>query len=264
MSRKITLLNGEEWLVNELVDNMTDDDFYYDYLGVDKCLSSSSTKLLFPNPKKFLLSRGHKEKPSLEMKLGNVLHTKILEPSKFEERFQVVDASTRNTNIYKEAEALYSEKMCILEKEDRAMNYCVDAVWSCNEAIELLSTPMKEVPNIITYRGIPFRMKADAINIKKEAVVDVKTTSNVNEFRHSAYTYNYDVQAFLYTLGFDIPNMIFLVVDKGNFTVGIAKADADFIARGKQKLDEAVDNYMRFFDALATDDVNDYYVNIQL
>jgi hypothetical protein len=263
MSRKITLLNGEEWVVNELVDNMTNDEFYYEYLGIDKCLSSSSTKLLYPNPKRFLLSRGKKERASLEMKLGNVLHTKILEPSKFEERFQVVDASTRNTNIYKEAEAS-TDKICILEKEEQSMNYCVDAVWSCNEAIELLSTPMKEVPNIITYRGVPFRMKADAINIKKGTVVDVKTTSNVNEFRHSAYTYNYDVQAFLYTIGFDVPNMTFLVVDKTNYTVGIGIADAEFIERGKRKIDEAVDNYLRFFDALATDDVNDYYVNIEL
>jgi hypothetical protein len=58
--------------------------------------------------------------------------------------------------------------------------------------------------------------------------------------------------------------MTFLVVDKSNFTVGIGKADADFISRGKSKIDEAVDNYLRFFDAIAVDDVNDYYVDIKL
>jgi hypothetical protein len=42
---KFVLLDGSQWSYNELLERMSDDEFYYGYLG-KASLSSSSVKLL--------------------------------------------------------------------------------------------------------------------------------------------------------------------------------------------------------------------------
>ena len=51
--KTIRLLDGSEWNVDELIDKMYDNEFYYGYLG-ENCLSSSSCKKLCESVEDYL------------------------------------------------------------------------------------------------------------------------------------------------------------------------------------------------------------------
>ena len=50
---KVTLLNHEQLDLTEALDNMLEDNYYYNYLGLDRALSYSTMKWLLKSPKWF-------------------------------------------------------------------------------------------------------------------------------------------------------------------------------------------------------------------
>ena len=48
--------------------------------------------------------------------------------------------------------------------------------------------------------GLPFRAKADILNLEEGFIADIKTTTDLHSnFRFSARKYGYDMQAYIYT-----------------------------------------------------------------
>ena len=88
--------------------------------------------------------------------------------------------------------------------------------------------------------------KADIINDDEKLVVDLKTSADVNNFRSSAYRYNYDSQAYIYRemFGYD---MLFIVMDKTTHQIGIFDCSDDFYASGRDKVVRATEVYELFF-----------------
>lgn len=67
--------------------------------------------------------------------------------------------------------------------------------------------------------GLDCQAKADILCGRNEAIVDLKTTSDVGGFEASVYRYGYDVQAAWYSLGYQAcfgktPRFIFVLVEK--------------------------------------------------
>ena len=83
--------------MKEIINNLRDDSKYYGTYG-DQFLSNSAVGVLLSNPKLF----GVKQQPTVPMLQGSYFHTALLEPEKLN-KFEIVEASTRNTNIYKDA-----------------------------------------------------------------------------------------------------------------------------------------------------------------
>ena len=77
----ITLLNGDTWERDALIAKMTDDEFYYGYLGKN-AMSSSNIKLLTKSPKhyKFITTYGQ-EQDSTALQVGQFIHTMVLNPT---------------------------------------------------------------------------------------------------------------------------------------------------------------------------------------
>ena len=80
----------------EILKNLKDDSKYYGKFG-KQYLSNSDIFNLLKNPTQFRVPQ-EITKPMLE---GRYFHTKILEPHKLSE-FNVVDASSRSTKIFKD------------------------------------------------------------------------------------------------------------------------------------------------------------------
>jgi len=97
----ITLLNNESYGRDEILAMMYDDEFYYGHLGKN-ALSSSSLKTLLKSPKTYrnVIKYGSGDSPAL--RLGKLLHWMVLEPHKID-KLNIVEASSKNTKIYKEA-----------------------------------------------------------------------------------------------------------------------------------------------------------------
>jgi len=240
----ITLLNGETYLQEEIVGMAYDDEFYYNYLGKN-ALSSSSLKTILKSPKTYrnILNYGDPNSDSPALSAGKLAHWMILEPHKIN-KLHFVDASTKNTKIYKEAKAKYGE--VFLTKEKNAAERLTDAVLRNEAAIKLLNKSEFEVPQVQMLEELPFRGKCDII--QGDTIIDYKTTAELNTFKYSADKYGYDLQAWLYLKLFDKKKFTFLVIDKASTDIGIFETTDEFLARGENKFKQAVDNYKYFFE----------------
>jgi hypothetical protein len=239
----ITLLNHEHWGKYEILAEMYNDDFYYGHLGKN-ALSSSSLKMILKSPKTYrnVTKYGDSSADSPALAQGKLVHWMILEPHKIED-LHFVEASTKNTKIYKEAKAEFGE--VFLNKEKSQAERVADAVLRNEAAIKFLNKAQFEVPEIEMIEGLPFRAKADIL--QGDTIIDLKTSADLSTFRYSADKYGYDLQAYLYKRMFKAKDFKFLVVDKSSTDIGIFETSDEFIARGEEKFYQAVNNYKYFF-----------------
>ena len=112
-----------------------------------------------------------------------------------------------------------------------------------------------EVPAVQEIMGVQWKGKADIV--AKDCLIDLKTTSKIKDFKYSAKKYNYDSQAYIYQQLFDKP-LIFYVVDKLSFELGIYYPSSQFLNNGKDKVERAVEIYNQFYSENAIDSIDDY------
>ena len=232
------------------IEKLKNDKDYYGDVG-KKYLSNSDIGTLIKTPA--LLRQERPE--TVPMVQGRYFHNLILEPEKVKD-YEIVDASTRSTKIYKEASG-EERKILLLKSEVEELHSMGERLLANTECRELIQhvTCAYEVPATTNIGGLQWKGKADIINEDKELIVDIKTTSNLNKFKWSAFDYNYDSQAFIYNQLFNKP-MMFIVIEKGTNRLGIFDCSADFYAQGEEKVNLAIKNYNRFY--VDKEDVNQY------
>ena len=101
--------------------------------------------------------------------------------------------------------------------------------------------------------------KADIINHTNQLLVDLKTTSNINSFHSSAYKFNYDSQAYIYSKMFGY-ELVFVVIDKSTHQLGLFDCSEEFLQSGQNKVAKAVQSYNEFFAGDGMD-LSQYYIN---
>ena len=114
-----------------------------------------------------------------------------------------------------------------------------------------------EVPAIHEVMGKKWKGKADIVG--KDILIDLKTTSNIKDFKYSARKYNYDSQAYLYQQFFDKP-LVFYVVDKLTFELGVYYPSETFLSYGKEKVERAIEVYNKFYSDESTEDIETYII----
>ncbi len=100
--------------------------------------------------------------------------------------------------------------------------------------------------------------KADIVH--PNMVIDLKTTSNIDDFKWNAKKYNYDSQAWLYNQFFGRP-MVFYVVDKMSKMLGIFETSDEFLDSGRAKVERALEIYDKFYGNNATEDIQSFYIH---
>jgi exodeoxyribonuclease VIII len=223
----------------EILERLKTDEDYYGEFG-RQFLSNSNISTLLSNPA--LL--GEKQAPNINFAIGGYFHTAILEPDKLS-KYKIIDATTRNTNKYKE---LSDGEMCLLQHEVDRIEIMQDKVLSnniCNGLIRGFNVEY-EVPGITEINGVMWKGKADIINHDEGLIVDLKTTSDISSFPYSAKKYNYDSQAYIYRklFGYDL---IFMAIDKQTHQIGIFDCSESFLRNGEDKVMRAIDAYTLFF-----------------
>jgi hypothetical protein len=224
----------------EAIEKLRIDEHYYGDFG-KKFLSNSDISTLLKNP----LELGKTREQVPAFLVGGYFHTAILEPDKLK-KYKIVEASTRNTKKYKE---LTGGEMCLLQHEVDQLEVMIDKVLN-NDVCKGLIRPIDgeyELPGITEIDGIAWKGKADIINRDDGLIVDLKTTARLDDFRWSASKYNYDSQAYIYQqiFGYD---MVFVAIDKTTHQIGIFDCSPQFIQRGKDKVDKAIEAYKLFHD----------------
>ena len=234
--KKVLDKYGEEQILRKL----DDDSNYYGEFGKN-FLSNSDVGTLIKNPSDF-----HQQgDQSLPLVIGGAFHTMMLEPEKFDANYPVVDASSRNTNVYKSAA---DGEILLLQSDKDNLDKMCDK-FNNNDLITGVirgNNVEVEVPAVKEICGEWWKGKADVINHDDRLIIDLKTTSDLSKFHRSARIYNYDSQAYIYRqlFGYD---MAFAVIDKRTLQLGFYDCSEQFYASGREKVVEAVYAYRMYF-----------------
>ena len=236
------------------IEMLRDDSNYYGAFG-KKYLSNSDIGTLLNNPMMFGKSRP-KTKEMLE---GSYFHTAILEPHKLDSFF-IVDATTRTTNKYKDAIEQTGEDLLLLKSEKENLDSLVSVIKSNFYFYENIYKDgnVFEEPAIKELFGVTWKGKCDIIS--EDFLIDIKTTSKIDDFRWSARKYNYDSQAYIYQQLFGKP-LIFYVIDKTSKMLGVYEPSEDFLLSGRDKVLRAIDVYNKFFSENATEEIKNYFIS---
>ena len=223
----------------EVLKALQDDTNYYGDFG-KKYLSNSDIGTLLTNP----LALGQKMANRPAFLVGGYFHTAILEPEKLK-NFRIVEATTRNTKAYKE---ISDGEMCLLKHEVDQIDLMTEKMLSNEVCRDLIRSGNVEYeqPEITELEGQLWKGKADIVNHDEKLIIDLKTTADITKFKYSASKYNYDSQAYIYSklFGYD---MLFIAIDKNTHQIGIFDCSPEFYARGKDKVERAVQAYELFY-----------------
>ena len=223
----------------KILKKLNNDKHYYGDFG-KQFLSNSDIYYLLKDPLKFQ----QQQAKSPAFLVGGYFHTCILEPGKLES-FTVIPSATRNTKAYKE---MSGGELCLLQKEVDNIELMRDKLMDNNICKDLitLGNVEYEVPMIKELEGMTWKGKADIVNHDEKLVIDLKTTSDILKFKNSAYRFNYDSQAFIYSQLFGY-EFLFIVIDKNSHQIGLFDCSPKFYESGKDKVSRAVEAYDLFY-----------------
>ena len=254
-NKEIVMLDGTVQEVGHLEQIAKDDEQYYGYLG-KAALSSSSIKMLLQSPKTYhYVTKYGGDNNSKALLIGKLFHLAVLEPHKMDE-VRVVDVQSRATKAFKEAVAEGGE--VITSKEEKDIRRLQDAMLRNEKVLSYLKGADFEIPRVDELDGMPFRAKADIL--QGDHIIDLKTTSDLNAFKYSAYKYGYDIQCYIYCNLFGVPpeNFYFVAIDKGSLDIGVYHCSDEFYDSGKKRTQKGIELYKKFFvDGI---DLDGYYI----
>lgn len=236
----------------EIIERLKDDNDYYGEFGRN-FLSNSDIQALLENPLEFKV-----QKPkTVALLTGGYFHTYLLEKDKIN-KYKIVDATTRNTNKYKE---MSDGELTLLQHEVDEIELLTDLILENDACRNLIreGDVEYEVPNIVELEGQMWKCKADVINHSEKLVIDLKTTSDIERFRMSAQKYNYDSQAYIYNRAFGY-DFIFIVICKKTKKIGIYDCSERFLESGANKVRKASEVYDLFFNT-EDFDPKQYFIN---
>tara|TARA_R100000951_G_scaffold112769_1_gene113629 strand:- start:12702 stop:13445 length:744 start_codon:yes stop_codon:yes gene_type:complete len=239
----------------EILTQLCDDSHYYGEFG-SKYLSNSVIGILLSNPQMF----GQKREDDKALALGRLFHQLLLEPEKAELSMELcVDVASRNTKVYREFCEQHQVPFALLCKEVDDLVALTKKMTSNIEFYDDIYAEGNkfEVPEVGTILGAEWKGKADILCADR--IIDIKTTGDIHKFRHSAYRYNYDSQAYIYGELFGRP-LEFYVIDKSSGQLGKFIPTEDFLQSGMNKVKRALEVYNKYFSSDAANDVNDHYI----
>lgn len=240
--------------MENIIELLKDDSAYYSGIGKNY-LSNSDIGTLLSNPQDF----GKPREDNKAFMDGRYFHQLILEPEKAKET-KFVDVSTRTTKEYKAFCEDNNLPFCMLKKEMVDIQGLVKII---NANITFYDEIYKdgnqyEVPAVGEIQGMMWKGKADIVT--NDAVIDLKTTSDIHKFKWSAKAYNYDSQCYIYQQLFGKP-LVFYVIDKGTGVLGVFRPTDDFVKGGEAKVGRAIQVFNKYFSKTPTDDIANYYID---
>ena len=244
-------------VVVEVKELLRSDKEYYTGEG-KKYLSNSDIGTLLKNPEMYGVSRPDNK----NFAEGRYFHQLILEPEKAENVLWC-DSASRNTKNYKQFIAEQEVEVALLKGEKEHIEKLVNKMLVNLDFYSLIRAKGNtyEEPNVMTYDGTKWKGKADIIT--KDYVVDLKTTSNLEDFKWNARKYNYDSQAYVYQQLFGKP-MMFLVVEKQTGRLGMFTGNEDFYERGKDKMHRAIEIWNKFFKHGDENKLTQHYIKSEI
>lgn len=223
-----------------------------EYYRATKAVSCSTLKRFAEAPAKALVPQSD----SAAMSAGRLIHSALLEPHKFEERYARTTLDRRGTKAWQEAEIEAGGKDLLKQDEFDKLAALRDAVMSHPTARELLA-PGLDAEASVFWRseatGLLCRGRVDGLRRDQRIIVDLKTTVDASppEFSKSAGNYRHHWQEAFYRWGveaapggFEVDRFIFIAVEREPpFLIGIYELSPSALAQGKREVMRALQEY---------------------
>ena len=238
----------ENDIINSCVKFQDDDTYYSD----TQYITNTMLGMLKRSPKELarFFEKGKKSTPA--MTFGRAFHLSILEPEKFPQRVAIYDGKTKRGKAWDEFKEEYDKDAnCILLQSEYNNLKCMqDVIMSNAECQELLYGGQNEAVSCWEDDDSGVFCKGKADKVKKDCVIDLKTTASGEEhsFRGSAYKYGYNRQSAFYMDGFNKRNFIFIVIEKSSpYNLYIYECSENFIESGRDEYKQLLKTYKEYF-----------------
>jgi hypothetical protein len=240
--------------MSNIIDELRIDSNYYGGLG-KSYLSNSDIGVLLTNPKDF----GKTREDNKAFAGGRLFHQLLLEPDKAKD-VPFVSVASRNTKEYKNFCEEKNIDFVMLKKEiDEIVDLVGIMKGNINFYMDIYGEGnIYEEPMVKDIKGMMWKGKADIVT--PTMIIDLKTTSDINKFKYSAKSYNYDSQCYIYQQLFGKP-LVFYVIDKLTGQLGVFRPTENFIRGGELKVEKAIEVYKKFFAEDSENDVSNHYID---
>jgi hypothetical protein len=222
----------------------TDQDYYNDW----EYITNSQLGYLKKGREYYEMMKQGGKIDSPALRFGNLLHTLVLEPKTYQDKFVVFNPEDRPeptksmasklNKAWKETVENRDGIVVNLEQYNRALAMR-DKLLRHKEITDILDNSTKEVAKswIDFNTMINCKGKADIVVNGGDMLVDLKTTSKpITDFRKSAYRYSYHRQAAFYLDGFGAKEFVFIVIETNEpHQIGIFRCSDNFIEQGREE-----------------------------
>lgn len=228
------------------------------YRAIDaRC--QTDLKVLAECPAKYHYWRDRESKQTADQLTGTVCHTSILEPHRFDEKYEAHDKPNQRAKAAKEAWAKLEGEVkargrtiITLDDYELAMR-TRDAIQDHPAAKEFLDVlGGNEVVARWDENGVECKARIDRLSDGRTVAIDIKTSRSVHPsaFASSIRRYGYQVQASFYSRAVEacagpIPVFYIIAVEKTPpYLVGVFRIDTDMLAVGEAIWRRGMERYI--------------------
>jgi hypothetical protein len=222
------------------------------YYGDHDFITNSQMGHLKKSPLAYQKYKKHGMPDTNALIFGRAFHWAILEPEKFEEKTHIFTGKVRRGKAWDEFKEEYDKDAnCILLQNEYDDLKCMqDVIMSNAECQELLYGGKNEAVSCWEDEDSGVFCKGKADKVKKDCVIDLKTTSSgeLHSFKGSAYKYGYNRQSAFYMDGFNKSKFIFIVIEKSSpYNLYIYDCSDQFVESGREEYKYLLDVYREYF-----------------
>lgn len=214
----------------------------------DPAVSKSHLDLVARSPRhywhRYLSPDAAPPEPTLAMVLGSAVHTRVLEPHRYNVEYAVAPSVDRRTKagkeIWEEFQAEAEGKTLLTSEQDQLAQAVAQAVFEHPAAALLLSKPGKAEQSYFwddEDTGERCKCRPDWHSECGRLIVDLKTTEDASPaaFARSIHKFRYHVQAAWYLRGLSAEQFVFVAVEKQPpHLVGVYVATPEMVTAGQR------------------------------
>lgn len=207
--------------------------------------------------------RGQLKKESQALTFGSLYDMMLFEPDNVKDRFYCLDDSDivatiggrnpRNTKKYREwkAEALQTtenaDKELVSTEEWKTAEEMIERLKVSGLYDKRFAGGKYQVEFNVDLDGIPLKGFLDCL--QDDCIIDSKSSRGINKFKWDVSGWSYDIQAYIYTKVFDIPDFYWVVQEKVfPYYPADVKCSEETLFKGEMKFHEAVENINAWLD----------------
>lgn len=207
--------------------------------------------------------RGQLKKESQALTFGSLYDMMLFEPDNVADRFYCLDdadivssiggRNPRNTKKYREwkEEALQAtsntDKELVSTEEWKTAEEMIERLKVSGLYDKRFAGGKYQVEFNVDLDGVPLKGFLDCL--QDDCIIDSKSSRGVSKFKYDVNGWSYDIQAYIYTKVFDIPDFYWVVQEKVfPYFPADVKCSEETLFKGEMKFHEAVENVNAWLD----------------